>query len=210
VSEIVRPFLHLAERLGALLAGLSDSGVRAVECAYLGRIAEADTRVLTLAILKGILGGVVHEPVSFVNAPMLAKERGIAVSEMRSTLSQDYVSLISLRADTDEGPVTVGGTLVGKRNNERVMQVYDFDVEIGPAEHMVFFTYQDVPGVIGTVGTILGQHGVNIATMDVGRRSEGGEALMGLTVDGPIPPHVLEDIGATIGASRLRTITLPF
>jgi D-3-phosphoglycerate dehydrogenase len=210
VSEIVRPFLHLAERLGALLAGLSDSGVRAVECAYLGRIAEADTRVLTLAILKGILGGVVHEPVSFVNAPMLAKERGIAVSEMRSTLSQDYVSLISLRADTDEGLVTVGGTLVGKRNNERVMQVFDFDVEIGPAEHMVFFTYQDVPGVIGTVGTILGQHGVNIATMEVGRRSEGGEALMGLTVDGPIPPHVLEDIGATIGASRLRSITLPF
>jgi D-3-phosphoglycerate dehydrogenase len=90
------------------------------------------------------------------------------------------------------------------------MQVYDFDVEIGPAEHMVFFTYQDVPGVIGTVGTILGQHGVNIATMEVGRRSEGGEALMGLTVDGPIPPHVLEDIGATIGANRLRSITLPF
>jgi D-3-phosphoglycerate dehydrogenase len=209
VSEIVRPFLHLAERLGSLLAGLAESGVRAVECSYLGRIAEADTRVLTLAILKGILRGVVHEPVSFVNAPMLARERGIGVSEMRSTVSQDYVNLISLRAETDEGAVTVGGTLVGKRNNERVMQVYDFDVEIAPAEHMVFFTYLDVPGVIGTVGTILGEHGVNIATMEVGRKSEGGEALMGLTVDGPIPSHVLEDIGATIGASRLRAITLP-
>ena len=209
VSEIVRPFVPLAERLGALLAGLATGGVRAVECAYLGRIAEADTRVLTLAILKGILRGVVHEPVSFVNAPLLAKERGIVVSEMRSTVSQDYVSLISLRAETDEGPVTVGGTLVGKRNNERVMQVYDFDVEIAPAEHMVFFTYQDVPGVIGTVGTILGEHGVNIATMEVGRRSEGGEALMGLTVDAPVPTHVLEHIGARIGASRLRSITLP-
>ena len=210
VSEIVRPFLHLAERLGALLAGLAESGVRAVECVYLGRIAEADTRVLTLAILKGILRGVVHEPVSFVNAPMLAKERGIGVSEMRSTVSQDYVSLISLRADTDDGPVTVGGTLVGKRNNERVMQVYDFDVEIAPAEQMVFFTYQDVPGVIGKVGTILGEHGVNIATMEVGRKSEGGEALMGLTVDAPIPPHVLSHIAETIGANRLRAIALPF
>jgi D-3-phosphoglycerate dehydrogenase len=209
VSEIVRPFLHLAERLGALAAGLSESGVRALECAYLGRIAEADTRVLTLAILKGILSAVVHEPVSFVNAPMLARERGIGLSEMRSTVSQDYVSLISLRAETDEGPVTVGGTLVGKRNNERVMQVYDFDVEIAPAENMVFFTYQDVPGVIGTVGTILGEHGVNIATMEVGRKSEGGEALMGLTVDAPIPPHVLTHIGRTIGANRLRAITLP-
>ena len=102
VAEIVRPFLPLAERLGALLAGLAESGVRSVECAYLGRIAEADTRVLTLAVLKGILRGVVHEPVSFVNAPMLAKERGIGVSEMRSTVSQDYVNLISLRAETDE------------------------------------------------------------------------------------------------------------
>jgi D-3-phosphoglycerate dehydrogenase len=209
VSEIVRPFLQLAERLGSLLAGLAESGVRAVECAYLGRIAEADTRVLTLAILKGILGGVVHEPVSFVNAPMLARERGIGLSEMRSTVSQDFVNLISLRAETDDGPVTVGGTLVGKRNNERVMQVYDFDVEIAPAEHMVFFTYLDVPGVIGTVGTILGEHGVNIATMEVGRKSEGGEALMGLTVDAPIPPDVLAHIGETIGANRLRAITLP-
>ncbi|MBA3690623.1 MAG: ACT domain-containing protein [Actinobacteria bacterium] len=209
VSEIVRPFLHLAERLGALMAGLSQTGVRALECAYLGRIAEADTRVLTLAILKGLLGAVVHEPVSFVNAPTLARERGIGLSEMRSTVSRDYVSLISLRAETDEGPVTVGGTLLGKRDNERVTQVFDFDVEIAPAEHMVFFTYQDVPGVIGTVGTILGEHGVNIATMEVGRRSEGGEALMGLTVDAPVPPQVLEDIGRTIGASRLRAITLP-
>jgi D-3-phosphoglycerate dehydrogenase len=105
--------------------------------------------------------------------------------------------------------VTVGGTLVGKRNNERVMQVFDFDVEIAPAEHMVFFTYRDVPGVIGKVGTILGEHGVNIATMEVGRRSEGGEALMGLTVDAPIPPDVLTHIGETIGAKRLRSITLP-
>jgi D-3-phosphoglycerate dehydrogenase len=105
--------------------------------------------------------------------------------------------------------VTVGGTLVGKRNNERVMQVYDFDVEIAPAEHMVFFTYQDVPGVIGRVGTILGEHGVNIATMEVGRKSEGGDALMGLTVDAPIPSEVLAHIAETIGADRLRAITLP-
>jgi len=209
VSEIVRPFLPLAERLGTLLAGLAESGVREVECAYLGRIAESDTRVLTLGILKGILRGVVNEPVSFVNAPMLAKERGLAVSEMRSTVSQDYVSLISLRADTDAGPVKVGGTLLGKKNAERVMQIDDFDVEIAPAEHMIFFTYTDVPGVIGTVGTILGEHHVNIGTMEVGRKSEGGQALMCLTVDAPVPSEVLEHIAAEIGADRLRAITLP-
>jgi D-3-phosphoglycerate dehydrogenase / 2-oxoglutarate reductase len=209
VSEIVRPFVKLAERLGALLAGLADGGVRSIVCSYTGRIAEADTRVLTLGILKGILGKVVHEPVSFVNAPMLARERGITVSEMRSTMSEDYVSLISLRADTDDGPVSVGGTLVGKRNAERVMQVYDFDVEMAPAEHMIFFTYADRPGIIGTVGSILGGHGVNIATMDVGRKGERGDALMCLTVDAPVPSHVLSDIASEIGADRLRAITLP-
>jgi D-3-phosphoglycerate dehydrogenase len=128
---------------------------------------------------------------------------------MRSTVSQDYVSLISLRADTDAGPVKVGGTLLGKKNAERVMQIDDFDVEIAPAEHMIFFTYTDVPGVIGTVGTILGEHHVNIGTMEVGRKSEGGQALMCLTVDAPVPADVLEHIAEEIGADRLRAITLP-
>jgi D-3-phosphoglycerate dehydrogenase len=209
VSDVVRPFVPLAERLGALLVGLAEGGVRSLECAYLGRIAESDTRALTLGILKGVLRSVVNEPVSFVNAPMMARERGLVVSERRSTVSQDYVSSISLRADTEEGPVSVSGTLIGKKNAERVTQVWDFDVEIGPAEHMVFFVYQDRPGIIGLVGTILGEHGVNIATMEVGRKSEGGDALMGLTVDSPVPPEVLERVSREIGASRLRALALP-
>jgi D-3-phosphoglycerate dehydrogenase len=210
VSDVVRPFVPLAERLGVLLVGLAEGGVGSLECAYLGRIAEADTRPLTLGILKGVLRSVVNEPVSFVNAPMMARERGLIVSERRSTVSQDYVSSISLRADTDEGPVSVGGTLIGKRNAERITQVWDFDVEIGPAEHMVFFVYRDRPGIIGLVGTILGEHDLNIATMEVGRKSEGGDALMGLTVDSPVPPDVLERIAREIGASRLRAITSSF
>jgi D-3-phosphoglycerate dehydrogenase len=209
VGEIVRPFVPLAEHLGALLVGLSDSGVHSIECAYLGRIAQSDTRVLTLAVLKGVLASVMSEPVSFVNAPIFARERGLVVSEMRSAVSQDYVSLISLRAGTDEGPASVAGTLVGKRNSERVTSVWDFDVEIAPAENMIFFTYQDRPGIIGRVGTILGDHGINIATMEVGRKTEGGDALMGLTVDAPVPAGVLENVGEQIGAWRLRAVTLP-
>jgi D-3-phosphoglycerate dehydrogenase / 2-oxoglutarate reductase len=209
VSDIVRPYVPLAERLGALLVGLADGGVHTLECAYLGRIAEADTRALTLGILKGVLRSVVNEPVSFVNAPMMARERGLVVSERRSTVSQDYVSSVSLRADSDEGVVSVSGTLIGKKNAERVTQVWDFDVEIGPAEHMVFFVYRDRPGIIGLVGTILGEAGVNIATMEVGRKSEGGDALMGLTVDSPVPPEVLERVAREIGATRLRALILP-
>jgi D-3-phosphoglycerate dehydrogenase len=208
VSEVVRPFVPLAEKLGAMVAGLADSGVRSIVASYLGRIAESDTRVLTLAILKGILGRSVHEPVSFVNAPMLAKERGLTVSEMRSTVSQDYVSLIALRAETGEGPVTVSGSILGK-DHERVVRVNDFDIEAEPAGNMVFFTYEDRPGVIGSVGTILGQHGINIATMDVGRKLEVGQALMCLTVDGEVPPSVLEDVARTIEAQRLRAFSLP-
>jgi len=207
VTEIVRPFVPLAEKLGAMAAGLADVGVRAIVASYLGRIAESDTRVLTLAILKGILARSVHEPVSFVNAPTLAKERGLTVSEMRSTVSQDYVSLISLRAETDAGPVSISGSILGK-DHERVVRVNDFDIEAEPSGHMIFFTYEDRPGVIGTVGTILGGHRINIATMDVGRKIEEREALMCLTVDSEVPWEVLEEVARTIEARGLHAFSL--
>lgn len=225
VGEVVRPFVGFAERLGAMAAGLAEGGVRSVVASYLGRIAEADTRVLTLAILKGILGRSVHEPVSFVNAPMLARERGLSVSEMRSTVSQDYVSLIAVRAETDEGSITLEGTIIA-RQAERVVKVNDFDIEVAPAPNMVFFNYVDRPGVIGTVGTVLGEHAINIATMDVGRKLVAGtdegatpgspgaapsqmEALMCLTVDTEVPTPVLDDIAAAIEAKQVRAFSLP-
>ncbi len=209
VTETVRPFLPLAQKLGALVTGLAPGAVRRVEAQYLGRIAESDTRVLTLGVVKGVLSGVVHEPVSYVNAPTIARERGIAISETRSTVSSDYVNLIHVRADTDEGPVSVAGTLVGKRNAERVMQVNDYDIEMAPARFMLFFTYIDRPGIIGKVGTILGEHQINIATMDVGRPTRGGTALMGLTLDSPVPADVIERIRADIEAGPARFIVLP-
>ncbi len=208
VTEMVRPYVPLAERMGALVAGLAEGGVRSLVASYSGRIAESDTRVLTLAVLKGILAGSVHEPVSFVNAPMLAKERGITVSEMRSTVSQDYVSLVALRAETDEDPVTIQGTIIGRRS-ERILRVDEFDIEVSPHPNMVFFTYEDRPGIIGRVGTILGEHDINIATMDVGRKRELHEALMCLTVDSVVPPHVLAHIAESIEARQVRAVSLP-
>ena len=178
VAETVRPFVPLAEHLGALAAGLAGGGVRSVVASYLGRIAEHDTRVLTLATLKGILGRSVNEPVTFVNAPMLARDRGLTVSEMRSTVSQDYVSLISIRAETDEAPIVVQGTIVAK-DSMRVISIDEFDVEVGPAQRMVFFRYEDRPGIIGKVGTIFGEAGINIATMDVGSTRAGRRRVDG-------------------------------
>ncbi|MGH2656463.1 MAG: phosphoglycerate dehydrogenase [Actinomycetota bacterium] len=208
VTEQVRPFLPLTERLGRILTGLAEAPMRRLAVDYVGRVAEADTRVLTLAAVKGALTGVVHEPVSYVNAPTIARERGLEVSERRSPESQDYVNLVVVRASTEAGDVAVGGTLVGPRNAERLVRVYDFDIDIAPAEHMVFFRYEDRPGVIGAVGTILGEAGINIASMEVGRKEAGGLALMCLTVDSPIPPEVLDRIVEAVGMKSARQVTL--
>ncbi len=208
VSEAAKPFLPLANKLGALLTGLAGGAVRRVEAQYLGRIAESDTRVLTLAIVRGVLSGVVHEPVSFVNAPIIAAERGLAISELRSTVSSDYVNLVHVEAETDDGTVSVAGTLVGKRNAQRVMQVNGYDIEMAPAPYMLFFTYDDRPGIIGKVGTILGEADINIATMDVGRPVRGGTALMGLTLDSPVTAGVIERIRSETGAGPVHFIVL--
>lgn len=208
VAEQLRPFLPLAERLGRVLTGLSEGAIRSVDAQYLGRIAEHDTGVLTLATLKGILSAVVEEPVSYVNASSIAAERGLRVSERRTPVSEDYVNLVLLTAQTEDGEVMVGGTLVGPRNAERLVRVYDFDVDMAPAEHMAFFQYEDRPGVIGKVGTILGEAGINIASMEVGRREAGGLALMGLTVDSPIPPEVLDRVVEAVGMKSARSIVL--
>jgi len=103
----------------------------------------------------------------------------------------------------------VAGTLVGKRGGERLVQVFDFDVDMAPARYMAFFLYEDRPGVIGTVGTLLGGAGINIASMEVGRKQAGGPALMALTVDSPIPAAALSEIEQSIGASRARSLVLP-
>lgn len=209
VSDQVRRFLPLAEKLGGILTGLAGGPLRSVEASYQGALAEHDTRILTLAAVRGALAPAVHEPVSFVNAPVMARERGIRVSETRSTTSQDYVNLVSLRAETDEGEVGVAGTLVGKRGGERLVQVHDFDIDMAPTRHMALLLYEDRPGVIGTVGTLLGDAGINIASMEVGRKEAGGQALMCLAVDSQIPAPVLARISESVGATVARALVLP-
>jgi len=209
VSEQVRPFLPLAEKLGALVVGLAPAPLRAFDAGYFGGLADRDTRVLTLAALKGLLSGVVHEPVSFVNAPIIARDRGLGVSETRSRETADYVNLIVVRGETEAGPVQVAGTLVGPGSGERLVRVFDFDVDMAPARYMAFFTYEDRPGVIGTVGTLLGGAGINIASMEVGRTTAGGVALMGLTVDSAIPEGLLAEIERAVGTERAHFLELP-
>ncbi|HEV3472971.1 MAG TPA: phosphoglycerate dehydrogenase [Actinomycetota bacterium] len=208
IPEPVRPYLQLADRLGRIAVALAGSGIEALKFEYHGTIAEHDTRALTLAALKGAFSLVVHEPVTFVNAPLLAKERGISTEEWKSPQSHDYVNLMEVRAECRGETVSVAGVLVGKKDTERLVRVYGYDLDMAFAPIMAFFRYEDRPGIVGIVGSLLGEAGVNIANMQVARQSVGGEALMGLAVDSPIPDDVLAGISERASLSDARLIVL--
>jgi D-3-phosphoglycerate dehydrogenase / 2-oxoglutarate reductase len=208
IPEAVRPYLTLAERLGRVAVALAGGGIEGLHFEYHGGIAEHDTRALTLAGLKGAFSSVMHEPVTFVNAPLLARERGIAVQESKSSQSLDYVNLVQVRAECKGETVSVAGVLVGKRDTERLVRVYGYDLDMAFSPIMCFFRYEDRPGIVGIVGTLLGQSGVNIANMQVARHTEGGEALMGLAVDSPIPQEVLDRMVEGAGLHDARLIVL--
>ena len=208
IPEPVRPYLQLAERLGRVAVALAGRGISALRFEYHGGIAEHDTRALTLSGLKGAFSSVVHEPVTFVNAPLLAKERGISTEETKSPESLDYVNLIEVRAEAQGETVSVAGVLVGKKDTERLVRVYGYDLDMAFAPVMAFLRYEDRPGIVGIVGSLLGEAGVNIGNMQVARQSEGGEALMGLAVDSAIPQEVLDSIKKKAQLTETRLIVL--
>ena len=209
IAEEVRPALPLVEKLGQVLTGLAGELVTGVTVEVRGEIAAHDVRVLELAALKGVFGPVVEEPVTYVNAPLFAEQRGVTVDLTTSADSPDYRNLLTLRGIRGNGePVSVSGTLSGPRMLEKLTEVDGFDIDVTPTEHMAFFTYHDRPGVVGAVGGILGGAGVNIASMQVSRTQQGGDALMALTVDTEIPPAVLDEICDAIGAHSARSVDL--
>lgn len=204
IPETVRPFMPLVEKLGRLFTALHAGHASELTVEYIGKIAGEDTSALTLSALKGLLADVVHEPVTFVNAPLLAEERGLKVATLTSSAAVDYVSVVRLSA----GDIRVAGTLVGPNDRERLVEVWGFDLDMEPADHMLFFRYADRPGIVGRIGTELGAAGVNIAAMQVGRREVGGDALMALAVDSAVPSAVVDDIASSIGAVDARALDL--
>ena len=204
IPERVKPFMPLAETLGRVFTALKPSAVPQLTIEYRGRLADEETQALTLSALRGLLADISSEPVTFVNAPLLAEERGVQVSTLSSRETRDYVSLVRLSA----GEVAVAGTLIGATDKPRLVEVWGFGVDMEPADHMVFFRYADRPGIVGLIGGKLGEAGVNIATMQVGRQSQGGEALIAMAVDSAIPSAVVDDIASEIGATAARQIDL--
>ncbi|MCW2544743.1 MAG: D-3-phosphoglycerate dehydrogenase, partial [Frankiales bacterium] len=209
VVEEVRPALPLVEKLGRVFTGLAGGVAARLEVEVRGEITAHDVSVLQLAALKGVFADVVEEQVTFVNAPALAVERGVEVSLTTDAESPDFRSLFTLRGVLADGSeVSVAGTLTGPRQVEKITEVDGFDVDINPAEHLLFLRYADRPGIVGAVGAGLGEAQVNIAGAQVSRTSQGGDALMVLTVDSAVPADVLDGIAASIGAQSARAVNL--
>jgi D-3-phosphoglycerate dehydrogenase len=210
VAEEIRPSLPLVERLGRLFTALAGGVPASITVDIKGEIAAYDVSVLQLAALRGVFTDVVEEQVTFVNAPLLAVERGIDVGLVWSEDSPDYRNVLTVRGALPDGRVvSVGGNLTGPRLVQKLVEVNGFDIEVALNEHMVFVTYEDRPGIVGIVGQQLGQAAVNIAGMQVSRTSEGGQALMVMTVDSAIPPSTLDEIAAAVGAVEIHAAYLP-
>jgi D-3-phosphoglycerate dehydrogenase / 2-oxoglutarate reductase len=209
IAEDVRPGIPLSEKLGRIFTALAGEVAQQLDVEVRGEITQYDVRVLELAALKGAFCDVVEEAVSYVNAPLLAAERGLAVRLVTDPESPDHRNLITLRGTLPDGSqVSVSGTLVGIGQRERLVEVDGYDVDLEPTEHLAFLRYQDRPGMVGTVGGILGAAGVNIAGMQVARDTKGGHALVALSVDSAILSETLEEIATAIDAVSVRAVDL--
>ncbi|MFZ9394058.1 MAG: phosphoglycerate dehydrogenase, partial [Ilumatobacteraceae bacterium] len=195
-NETLKPYLPLAERLGALFASAAAPDITELEVIASGEIGAYDTSLLVLSAMKGFFGGRTTEPVTFVNAPQVAAALGVEVKETKiAGGGGDYVNLVTLRAGTH----SIAATLVGQRRQARIVLVDDHITDVPPSDHMLVVRNDDRPGVIGVVGTLLGNHDVNIADMDVGRALTPGTALMVIAPTAEVGETVLDELRAAPG-----------
>jgi D-3-phosphoglycerate dehydrogenase len=198
----VAPYLDLAEKLGRVAVALAGGAVEALDVSCAGAIAERDTRLLTLAVLRGALEGLDEEAVNLVSAWSLASARGIEVRESRRTAG-DFTNLLRVATSAE---VRVSGTTIGRDHRPWLVRALGYSVEIELAGLMLFMLNEDRPGMIGSIGTVLGEAGVNIANMNVSRNRDGRNALTAIQIDGGIPPEAIERLHSVPGLSRLRLV----
>jgi len=209
IAEAVRPGISLAENLGRVAGSLAGAAVEAIEVEVLGEIADLDVKILELSALKGVFSVLNDAPVSYVNAPVIAGERGVAVSLITSAESPNWRNLVRVKLTlTDGETVAVAGTVTGPRSLQKITEVDGFDVDVPFSAHLAFLRYADRPGVVGIAGKVLGDAGVNIGGMQVSRDEAGGQALIALTVDSAIPAGVLAEIADAVGATSARAVDI--
>jgi D-3-phosphoglycerate dehydrogenase / 2-oxoglutarate reductase len=213
--EVLGPFVPLCRALGRIAVALSEgSSIDRVQTEFLGRVADRDTRLLSIEALLGVLQGHTEEDVNEVNAPTIAEERGIVLSETKRSSARDYTDLIRVTVSSSDTAVRVVGTVIGRRTRPHLLEAWGHRFDLQLEDHITLFRYRDVPGMIGRVGTVCGREGVNIISAAVGRQpDEGGEenggiATMAITTDSPMPRTVIDEIVASDGFVAGRTVSL--
>jgi len=210
--EALGPFLPLARDLGRIASTIAERpSVDAIEVEYLGRIAERDTRILTVQVLRGVLAGHTEEEVNDVNAPGIADERGIAVTQTSSSHARDFTDLVRVAVVSGGERTRVTGTTLGQTHRPHLLEAWGSRFNLQLEGHLAIFSYEDRPGMLGRVGTELGNRGINIISAAVGRRPEdeaAGGAVMIVTADNPVPREVVDGIVAGDGFNAGRTVSL--
>jgi D-3-phosphoglycerate dehydrogenase len=210
--EALGGFLPLGRHLGHIATALAEgTSIDAVEVEYRGRIAERDTRLLTVQVLKGVLAGHTEEEINDVNAPAIAEERGIAVTQASTAQARDFTDLVRVTVVSGGQRTRVVGTTLGSHHRPHLLEAWGSRFNVQLEGHMAIFRYEDRPGMLGRVGTTFGEEGINIVSAAVGRESEsenGGQATMVVTADAAVPQDVVDRIAATDGFAAGRAISL--
>jgi D-3-phosphoglycerate dehydrogenase / 2-oxoglutarate reductase len=204
--EVLGAYIPLAAKLGRLAMELAAGHVEELRLTYFGALAQYDTRLLTVAALNGAFQGRSDQPVNYVNAPMIAAENGVEVREERSRAARDYTNLVRVEAVSEGVALRIAGTTMGNDNRLWLVSALGFELDMELAPLLVVLRYDDVPGVIGKVGTLFGGSAVNIANMTVSRTRQGGQALMVLSIDTPAPPELVEKVHSEFDDSRFISL----
>ncbi|WPF89552.1 phosphoglycerate dehydrogenase [Cyanobacterium aponinum AL20118] len=207
VMEKLRPYMRLAETLGNLVGQLAGDRVESFNVTLQGDLADNNSQPLVVAAIKGLLSKALRERVNYVNAAIEAKERGIHITETRDTTAKDYSNSIYLEATGTKGTHSVTGALLND-GEIRIINLDNYPVNVPPNNYMLFTLHRDMPGIIGKIGSLLGNFNVNIASMQVGRKIVRGDAVMVLTIDDPLPEGILGEILKVPGVTDAYTVTL--
>ncbi len=209
IDDSVKPGIGLAEKLGMIIAGLAHTSIVSVEFEARGEIAAHDVTVLKLAALKGLFQTMVTEQVSYVNAPLMAEQRGVEVRLTQDSVSDEYRNVTTMKAVLSDGTtVSAGGTVIGPKHQQKLVSINGYDVELAMADNFVVMVYQDRPGIVAVYGKAFAEAGINIAAMTIARQQEGGKALSVVTVDSPVDAEILEKLRVEIDADLMQSIAI--
>lgn len=201
----IKPFMNLAEKLGMFYSQYRNGRVYKIEVIYQGEIVDHKTNIITSSAVKGLLNTILQEPINIINAMHVAKNRGIKIIESKSRQIEDYNNSITLKVFSDKETGEVSGTIFS-RNDARIVKIDDFEIDLVPNGYVLLANHIDQPGIIGKVGTLLGNNDINIATMQVGRKVARGEALMALTVDEYVPNELLRELENIEGVNKMKQV----